>query len=43
MAVSPDGKFVTMADNAGEQGGVTVYRVDDGSVVGSRTFPTDTF
>jgi hypothetical protein len=42
MAISPDGQFVaTAADYA--QGGVKVFSVADGKVVGSRSFPVDTF
>jgi hypothetical protein len=43
MAISPDGKFITIADNPGSQGGVNVYSIADGSLVGSVAFPIETF
>ena len=41
MAISPDGKFITIADDF--HGGAKVFSVDDGTIVASRTFPTETF
>jgi hypothetical protein len=43
MAISPDGQFITIADTPGLQGGVSVYNIMDGSLVGTRDFRTQTF
>jgi Tol biopolymer transport system component len=43
MAISPNGKFITIANPYDLDGGATVYSIDDGTVVGSRIFSTDTF
>jgi WD40 repeat protein len=42
MAISPDGAFVTIANPYDLGGGATVYRIEDGAVVGSRLFPKGT-
>jgi DNA-binding beta-propeller fold protein YncE len=43
MTISPDGKFVAIADDWGTQGGAKVFSTDDGTIVAAHTFPTETF
>jgi hypothetical protein len=43
MAISPDGKLFAIAPTDGLSGSVTVFSIDDGSVVGSHAFTTETF
>jgi hypothetical protein len=43
MAISPDGQFIAIADDPVSAGGVKLFSVADGTIVGSQSFPTDTF
>jgi hypothetical protein len=43
MTISPDGRFIAIADDWGSQGGAKVFSTEDGAIVASRTFSTQTF
>jgi len=44
IAISPNGKFVAIvAGRIDHDGGVTVFSVDDGTIIGAHTFATETF
>jgi hypothetical protein len=43
IAISPDGNFLTTAAEPWVNRGATVFSIADGSVVGARAFPTETF
>jgi WD40 repeat protein len=43
MAISPDGKLIAVAATPNTRGGVNVYSIEDGSLVGNVDIPFDTY
>lgn len=43
MALSPGARFIAVAPDSSFLGGVSVFRIEDGALISSRTFTVDTF
>ena len=43
MALSPGARFIAVAPDSSFLGGVSVFRIEDGALISSRTFSVDTF